>query len=154
MRKHIAILIASFAILNVSCEEKEWLGGWESHDVYLLQTDELVPAHGYTVDVPSEAGSVELQVVALKITGIRVLSKADALSVESLTDCTSEDAVVYDYLTGYSDGEARQYPRYVQTIRISVDANKGKRSRTMRFRLVTASGYPECADMTVRQAGK
>lgn len=154
MKKYIAVWIALLAILNISCEKEDAKGGWFVHGVYILQNDELVQAHDHTIEIPSEEGSIELQLVAEEITQIWILNKSDAISVECLTDCSSEDAVVYDYLTLSGDGRYWKVPRYIQTIRISADANNGKRSRTMKFRLTTTSAIPECADMTVRQNGK
>lgn len=153
MKKHIAVLIVLFTILNYSCK-KDMDGGWQIHGVYILQNDELVPAHGRTIGIPSDAGSVELQLVALEIDQCWILAGSDHISVERLTDCSSEDVVVYDSLARSGDGRYWKVPRYVQTIRISADANNGKRSRTMKFRLATTNEMPECADVTVRQNGK
>ena len=154
MKKHIAVLIALFAILNSSCEKEDMDGGWQIHCVYILQNDELVSAHGYTIEIPSKQSSIELQLVALEIDQLWILNKSDAISVERLTDCSSEDVVVYDSLARSGDGRYWKVPRYIQTIRISADANNGKRSRTMKFRLATTNEMPECADMTVRQSGR
>lgn len=147
------VLALSFVFMG-SCEKEDAKGGWFVHGVYILQNDELVQAHDHTIEIPSKEGSIELQLVAEEITQIWILNKSDAISVECLTDCSSEDAVVYDYLTLSGDGRFWKVPRYIQTIRISADANNGKRSRTMKFRLTTTSAIPECADMTVRQSGK
>lgn len=154
MKIRFAVYIALIAILGGACDEHQDGPSFIVHGVYILQNEELVCAHNYTVDIPSQQGTVELKLVAQPIRRIRKLSESDHISVDLVTDCSSEDAIVYDYLSIPSDGQILKEPRYIQVIRINAEENSGKSSRTMKFRMETSSGIPECADLSIRQVGR
>ena len=50
MKKHTTISIALLALLCCACEEKQVGGDWDFHDAYILDGENLIEAHGYTVE--------------------------------------------------------------------------------------------------------
>lgn len=64
MKKHTTISIALLALLCCACEEKQVGGDWDFHDAYILDGENLIEAHGYTVELPAQQCTVDLQIVS------------------------------------------------------------------------------------------
>lgn len=152
MKKLFAVLLALGAMLNTSCKDDvDSEGGYLVHNVFLLDDNELIPLHEHTIDIDSKQRDVDLQIVSEGAVTIEKLNQSPEISLTILTGFTGNDAIIYDYIPTDFDGETRNIPRYVQTLRIT--AGTSGRKQTCRFRIITQNPMIECADITVRQAG-
>lgn len=155
MKKLSTILIALAALLNTACkDDADSEGGYLAHDVYMLDGRGLIPLHNHTVDIDSNRHDVDIRVVSEGVTKIEKLDETTGISLTIQTGFTEEEAVIYDYIPVGYDGETRNIPRYEQTLRIAAAANAQKQARASRFRIITQNPMLECADITIRQAGK
>ena len=154
MKKLITVLLALGAMLNTSCKDDvDSEGGYLVHNVFLLDDNKLILLHEHTIDIDSKQRDVDLQIVSEGAVKIEKLDRSPEIFLAILTGFTGEDAVIYDYIPADFDGETRNIPRYVQTLRIAAETNGQKQARDCRFRIITQNPMLECADITVRQAG-
>lgn len=155
MKKLITVLLALGAMLSTSCKDDvDFEGGvYLAHDVFLLDGDELILLHEHTIDIDSKQRDVDLQIVSEGAVKIEKLDQSPEITLTILTGFTGNDAVIYDYIPIKVDGETRNIPRYVQTLRIIAETNGQKQARDCRFRIITQNPMPECDDITIRQAG-
>ena len=158
MKKQIAILIALTTVLGWSCEEEMVGGDWDYKDAKILVGQELIYAHNHTIELPAQQCSIDLQIISQGIyrqTSIDAdhfgQNLPDAFSLALLTP--RDEAEVYDYIVDSWGGEHKEWPRYLQTIRISATENRFIIPRIMRFRLWTESPMVGAADITIQQAG-
>ena len=113
----------------------------------------VILLHEHTIDIDSKQRDVDLQIVSEGAVKIEKLDQSPEITLTILTGFTGNDAVIYDYIPIKVDGETRNIPRYVQTLRIIAETNGQKQARDCRFRIITQNPMPECADITIRQAG-
>lgn len=152
MKQLLFILISLTSILHISCKEKvDSEGGYLAHDLFMLDGNELVLLHEHTIDIGAEQYNTDIQIVSQGAVKIERLDQPTAISLAILTGFTGKDAIIYDYIPTDFDGETRNIPRYVQTLRITAGASAQK--QTCRFRIITQNPMLECADITIRQAG-
>ncbi len=159
MKKHITILVALFAIFCCACEEEQVGGDWDFHDAYILDGENLVEAHNYTLELPAQQCTVDLQIVSSGIYSQRSIdldhfgmNLPDAISV-TLTKGL-EEAEIYDYSIDSWGVVHKDRPRYLQTVSISAKQNAFILPRIMRFRIWTPGSLDSgAADITIRQAG-
>lgn len=155
MKKLSTILIALTSLLNTACKnDTDSEGGYLAHDVYMLDGRGLIPLHNHTVDIDSNRHDVDIRVVSEGVTKIEKLDETIGISLTIQTGFTEEEVVIYDYIPVGYDGETRNIPRYEQTLRIAAAANAQKQARASCFRIITQNPMLECADITIRQAGK
>ena len=64
MKNHTKILVILLAILCCACEEKSVGGDWDFHDAYVLDGENLVEAHNYTLELPAQQCTVDLRIVS------------------------------------------------------------------------------------------
>ena len=148
MKKHTTISIALLALLCCACEEKQVGGDWDFHDAYILDGENLIEAHGYTVEFVS-SGIYNQQSIDLDHFGMNL---PDAISV-TLTK-KLEEAEIYDYTVDSWGVVHKDRPRYLQTVSISAKQNAFKLPRIVKFRIWTPGALDSsAADITVRQAG-
>ena len=158
MKKHISILIALCAMLCCACEEEQVGGDWNCRDASILDGGNLVEAHNYTLELPAKQCSVNLQIVS---SGINRQTAIDtdhfgqnlphAFSLTLLE--TLDEAEIYDYTVDSWGVVHKEWPRYLQTIRITATENRSIIPRIMRFRLWTEDPQVGAADITILQAG-
>ena len=159
MKKHTTISIALLALLCCACEEKQVGGDWDFHDAYILDGENLIEAHGYTVELPAQQCTVDLQIVSSGIYNQQSIdldhfgmNLPDAISV-TLTK-KLEEAEIYDYNVDSWGVVHKDRPRYLQTVSISAKQNAFKLPRIVKFRIWTPGALDSsAADITVRQAG-
>ena len=158
MKNHTKILVILLAILCWGCKEEEVGGDWDFRDAYILDGENLVEAHNYTLELPAQQCTVDLQIVSQGIyrqTSIDTDHFGQNLPhAFSLTLLTPRDeAEVYDYIVDSWGVVHKEWPRYLQTIRISAKQNTFILPRIMRFRIWSESPMVGAADVTIWQAG-
>lgn len=154
MKMLFTVLIALCAMLNTSCKDDvDSEGGYLVHYVYMLDGKELVLLHEHTIDIGSKQHDVDIQIVSEGATKIEKRDESTDISLTILNGFEGEDAVIYDYIPVDFDGQTRNIPRYVQTLRITAATNPQQQARANRFRIITQNPMLECADITIRQAG-
>lgn len=154
MKKLSTILIALAALLNTACkDDADSEGGYLAHDVYMLDGRGLIPLHNHTVDIDSNRHDVDIRVVSEGVTKIEKLDETTGISLTIQTGFTEEEAVIYDYSPSAT---TERHATYRATNRHSNSrrANAQKQARASRFRIITQNPMLECADITIRQAGK
>ena len=159
MKNHTKILVILLAILCCACEEKSVGGDWDFHDAYVLDGENLVEAHNYTLELPAQQCTVDLQIVSQGIyrqTSIDTDHFGQNLPhAFSLTLLTPRDeAEVYDYIVDSCGVVHKEWPRYLQTLRISAKQNTFILPRIMRFHIWSESPRVGAAAVTIRQAGE
>jgi|GEM_PF-707070 len=159
IKKQITLLIALTALLGWGCEEEMVGGDWNYKDAMILVGQELIYAHNHTVELPAQQCSIDLQIVSDGISGQSSIDAdhfgqnlPDAFSLTLLTP--RDEAEIYDYIVDSWGVEHKDWPRYMQTIRITATENRFIIPRIMRFRLWTENPQVGAADITVRQAGR
>ena len=146
MKKHTTISIALLALLCCACEEKQVGGDWDFHDAYILDGENLIEAHGYTVELPAQQCTVDLQIVSSGIYNQQSID-LDHFGM-NLPDA------IYDYTVDSWGVVHKDRPRYLQTVSISAKQNAFKLPRIVKFRIWTPGALDSsAADITVRQAG-
>ena len=159
MKRYITLLIASTAMLGWSCKEEMDGGDWAFRDACILDGGNLVEAHDYTLELPAQQCTVDLQIVS---SGIYRQTSIDTDHFgQNLPDAFSltlmeplQEAEIYDYIVDSWGVEHKDRPRYLQTVRITATENRFFLPRIMRFRLWTENPQVGAADITIRQAGK
>ena len=158
MKKYIIPLIALTARTGWGCEEEMVGGDWDYKDAMILVGQELIYAHNHTVELPAQQCSIDLQIVSEGISGQSSIDAdhfgqnlPDAFSLTLLTP--RHEAEIYDYIVDSWGVEHKEWPRYMQTIRITATENRFIIPRIMRCRLWTESPQVGAADITIRQAG-
>lgn len=159
MKKYKTLLIALTAVLGWGCDKEMDGGDWNYKDAMILVGQELIYAHNHTIELPAQQCSVDLQIVSEGISGQTSIdtghfgqNQPDAFSLTLLTP--REEAEIYDYAVDSWGVVHKDWPRYLQSIRIIATENKSLRPRTMRFRLWTEDPMVGAADLTIRQAGR
>ena len=133
-------------------------GDWDYKDAMILVGQELIYAHNHTVELPAQQCSIDLQIVSEGISGQSSIDAdhfgqnlPDAFSLTLLTP--RHEAEIYDYIVDSWGVEHKEWPRYMQTIRMTATENRFIIPRIMRCRLWTESPQVGAADITIRQAG-
>ena len=159
MKKYITLLIVLTAMLGWSCKEEMDGGDWDYKDAMILVDQDLIYAHNYTLELPAQQCTVDLQIVSQGIyrqTSIDTDHFGQNLPhAFSLTLLTPRDeAEVYDYIVDSWGVVHKEWPRYLQTIRISAKQNTFILPRIMKFRIWTPGSLDSsAADVTIWQAG-
>ena len=146
-------------MLCCACEEKQVGGDWDFHDAYILDGENLIEAHGYTVELPAQQCTVDLQIVSSGIYNQQSIdldhfgmNLPDAISV-TLTK-KLEEAEIYDYTVDSWGVVHKDRPRYLQTVSISAKTKCVQTPQNCKIQdLDTGALDSSAADITVRQAG-
>ena len=159
MKNHTKILVILLAILCCACEEKSVGGDWDFHDAYVLDGENLVEAHNYTLELPAQQCTVDLRIVSSGIHSQQAIDTdhfgmnlPHAFSLTLMEPL--EEAEIYDYAVDSWGVVHKDRPRYLQTLRISAKQNTFILPRIMKFRIWTPGSLDSsAADVTIWQAG-
>lgn len=162
MKKLLAILLAGctfIACKNENKDNRRLIDGPDPTytDAFVLETDQLVMAHRYVFEMPAQGGEYELKIVSAGISHPSAVEvSAGSFDTELLT--LFGNAEVYDYIDvlrgPLGNMTTVQEPRYLQTIRIVVQANATAKERSAILTVRTMGGLEGgLAEISLRQAG-
>ena len=159
MKTYTTLLVTFLAMLCWSCEEEQVGGDWNFRDACILDGGNLVEAHNYTIDLPAQQCTVDLKIVSSGINSQQAIDTdhfgmnlPDTFSLTLME--TLEEAEIYDYTVDSWGVVHKEWPRYLQTLRISATENSFILARIMKFRIWSEDPQVGAADLTIRQAGK
>ncbi len=140
-----------FASCDNSSKEPDILGGWESHEQYLLNSDMSESVHQSEFTVSDGIGYIEIPLVTYGVYRTEIFNDMDCATIsilpypiDSNTAVTDED-VIYDIIK-YDDGYVAK--RFIQTIRIEANSSN---PCTVQCRILARRGwdYYDYADIKV-----
>ena len=144
MKKTIFLLGLMLSLFGCKKEMKD--GGYIFNGIFIINAnEELVPAHKYSLSIPAEAATYDLNTV--------------------FESSREGRGMFYYFLNSNSDnyrisvlGEPANYPKDttfdMQTVRIQATENNAGKIRKCTFRLTPDSYMPIAADIVVVQASK
>ncbi len=149
----IALTLAgAIASCKNQSDEEILLGGWESHELYLLNNDMSKSIHQAEFTVQNGDGFIEIPLVTFGVYRAEIMEGDDNASVYILPypiDSSYEvpdEEVIYD-ITTFDNGYVSK--KFIQTIRIESNTSE---PCSILCRILASRGYDyyDYADITVR----
>lgn len=139
------IFFIAFLSLFISCTR---IGGWKYESIFIYEDGDLIEAHGYKLNVPSEGGEVRFDVVSFGVWLLKYSGGDDFVIVDDIKWPLNEEDV---YEKGMFPNSQHKYK---QTISLSIPQNIKASGRESKMTLFSDAGNGYRAEITIRQAGK